>query len=233
MTKLGIIGAMEIEVAILKSKLENATVTKIGPMEFFEGKLAGCDVVVVMCGVGKVHAAMCTQVLCSHFGVNAIVNTGVAGSLDAQLDICDVLVSTDAIQHDMDVTHLGYDVGKVPGLDTVDFPADEKLMKLAYDASESIRPGHTKLGRVATGDQFVCSEAQKAKIIADTGASCTEMEGGAIAQTAYVNRVPFVILRAISDKADGSAELDYPTFEKLAAANCAAVTEALAKRLAE
>ena len=233
MTKLGIIGAMEIEVAILKSKLENARVAKVGPMEFFEGKLAGCDVVIVMCGVGKVHAAMCTQVLCSRFGVNAIVNTGVAGSLDAELDICDVLVSTDAIQHDMDVTHLGYDVGKVPGLDVQAFPADGKLMRYAFEASEAIRPGHTKMGRVATGDQFVNSKALKEKIIDTTGAKCTEMEGGAIAQVAYVNRVPFVILRAISDKADDSADMDYPTFEKLAAANCAAVTEALAKRLAE
>ena len=233
MTKLGIIGAMEIEVAILKGKLEDQKVTKVGPMEFFEGRLSGCDVVIVMCGVGKVHAAMCTQVLCSNFGVTHIVNTGVAGSLDAGLDICDVLVSTDAVQHDMDVHYLGYDVGRVPGLDVTAFPADEKLMRYAFEASEAIRPGHPKLGRVATGDQFVCSDEQKAKIIADTGASCTEMEGGSIAQVAYVNQVPFVILRAISDKADGSAELDYPTFEKMAAANCAAVTEALAKRLAE
>ena len=233
MKKLGIIGAMEIEVAILKSKLENTKVTKVGPMEFYEGRLSGCDVVIVMCGVGKVHAAMCTQVLCAMFGVTHIVNTGVAGSLDAELDICDVLVSTDAIQHDMDVTHLGYDVGKVPGLDVQAFPADEKLMKYAYEASEALRPGHTRLGRVATGDQFVNSKALKEKIIADTAAKCTEMEGGAIAQVAYVNHVPFVILRAISDKADDSADMDYPTFEKLAAANCAAVTEALAKRLAE
>ena len=232
MTKLGIIGAMEIEVAILKSKLENPRVTRVGPMEFFEGRLAGCEVVIVMCGVGKVHAAMCTQVLCSNFGVTHIVNTGVAGSLNAELDICDVLVSTDAVQHDMDVHYLGYEVGRVPGLDTTAFTADEKLMKLAFEVSEEIRPGHTRLGRVATGDQFVCSDGQKAKIIADTGASCTEMEGGSIAQGAYVNQVPFVILRAISDKADGSAERDYPTFEKLAAANCAAVTEALAKKLA-
>ena len=233
MTKLGIIGAMEIEVAILKSKLEHAKVTKVGPMEFYEGRLAGCEVVIVMCGVGKVHAAMCTQVLCSNFGVNAIVNTGVAGSLDAGLDICDVLVSTDAVQHDMDVTHLGYPVGKIPGLDTTAFPADEQLRKLAFEESERIRPGHTKTGRVATGDQFVSSQELKDRIIADTAAKCTEMEGAAIAQVAYVNQVPFVILRAISDKADGSAELDYPTFEKLAAANCAAVTEALAGRLAE
>ena len=233
MTKLGIIGAMEIEVAILKSKLEGQKVTKIGPMEFYEGRLSGCDVVIVMCGVGKVHAAMCTQVLCSNFGVTHLVNTGVAGSLDARLDICDVLVSRDAVQHDMNVHYLGYDVGRVPGLDTTAFAADEMLMKLAFEESERIRPGHTRLGRVATGDQFVCSEEQKARIIEDTGASCTEMEGGSIAQVAYVNQVPFVILRAISDKADGSAELDYPTFEKLAAANCAAVTEALAGRLAE
>ena len=233
MTKLGIIGAMEIEVAILKSKLENPKVTKVGPMEFFEGRLAGCQVVIIMCGVGKVHAAMCTQTLCCMFGVTHIVNTGVAGSLDAQLDICDVLVSTDAIQHDMDVTHLGYDVGKVPGLDVRAFAADELLRKLAFEESERIRPGHTKLGRVATGDQFINSKELKVKIIETTGASCAEMEGAAIAQTAYVNGVPFVILRAISDKADDSADMDYPTFERKAAANCAAVTEALAKRLAE
>ena len=233
MTKLGIIGAMEIEVAILKSKLENTKVTKVGPMEFYEGKLAGLDVVVVMCGVGKVHAAMCTQTLCCMFGVTHIVNTGVAGSLDAELDICDVLVSTDAIQHDMDVTHLGYNIGKVPGLDVVAFPADEMLMRYAFGASESIRPGHTKMGRVATGDQFVNSRELKEKIIETTGAKCTEMEGAAIAQAAYVNQIPFVILRAISDKADDSADMDYPTFERMAAANCAAVTEALAKRMAE
>ena len=233
MTKLGIIGAMEIEVAILKSKLEGQKVTKIGPMEFFEGRLAGCEVVIVMCGVGKVHAAMCTQTLCCMFGVTHIVNTGVAGSLDAALDIGDVLVSTDAVQHDMDVHYLGYDVGRVPGLDTTAFAADEHLVKLAFEESERIRPGHTKLGRVATGDQFVCSDGQKAKIIADTGASCTEMEGGSIAQVAYVNQVPFVILRAISDKADDSADMDYPTFETQAAHRCAAVAMHLAKQLKE
>ena len=231
MTKLGIIGAMEIEVAILKGKLEDQKVTKVGPMEFFEGKLAGCDVVIVICGVGKVHAAMCTQVLCSNFGVTHIVNTGVAGSLDAQLDICDVLVSTDAVQHDMDVHYLGYEVGRVPGLNTTAFAADERLRQLAFEESERIRPGHTRLGRVATGDQFVCSDEQKAKIIADTGASCTEMEGGSIAQVAYVNQVPFVILRAISDKADDSAQMDYPTFERIAAHRCAEVTKSLARQL--
>ena len=230
--KLGIIGAMTVEVETLKNEMESMTVIHKAGMEFYEGLLQGVPAVVVVCGVGKVNAALCAQVLCSSFGVNAIVNTGVAGSLDAQLDICDVLVSTDAIQHDMDVTHLGYAVGKVPGLDVQAFPADEKLRRLAFEVSEAIRPGHTKMGRVATGDQFVSSQALKDRIIADTAAKCTEMEGAAIAQVAYVNRVPFVILRAISDKADGSAEMDYPTFEAIAAKRCAAVAMNLTKELA-
>lgn len=233
MKKLGIIGAMDIEVAILKEKLEGMTVTTVGPMQFCQGKLCGLDVVVCQCGVGKVHAAMCAQTLCDRFGVTHIVNTGVAGSLDNELDIGDVLVSRDAIQHDMDVTHLGYNVGKVPGLDVAAFPADELLVKYAFEASEALRPGHTKLGRVATGDQFVNSKKMKERIIADTQANCTEMEGAAIAQAAYVNGVPFVILRAISDKADDSADMDYPTFEKMAAHTCAAVTEKLAQMLAD
>mgnify|MGYP000293281893 CR=1 FL=1 len=106
-------------------------------------------------------------------------------------------------------------------------------MREAYEAAENAHPGHVRMGRVATGDQFVADKALKETIIQNTGAYCTEMEGAAIAQAAYRNGIPYVILRAISDKADDSADLDYPTFEKLAAANCAAVTEALAKRLAE
>jgi len=233
MKKLGIIGAMDVEVAILKKKLENPRVTTVGRMEFFEGKLAGQDVVIVQCGVGKVHAAMCAQTLCDRFAVTHLVNTGIAGSLDNDLDIGDVVVSRDAMHHDFDCYHFGYPMCKIPGVDVVAFPADETLIALAFEASESLKPGHTKLGRVATGDQFVAVQSLKDQIIARTQANCTEMEGAAIAQVAYVNGVPFVILRAISDKADNSAEMDYPTFERLAAEHCAAVTEALAAKMAE
>ncbi|MBR2047441.1 MAG: 5'-methylthioadenosine/adenosylhomocysteine nucleosidase [Oscillospiraceae bacterium] len=233
MTKLGIIGAMDVEVAILKEKMTEKSVTNVGKMAFFQGKLAGCDVVVAQCGVGKVHAAMCAQTLCDRFGVTHLVNTGIAGSLDNELDIGDVLVSRDVMQHDFDCYHFGYPMCKIPGLDVTAFPADEGLIAMAFEASEALKPGHTKIGRVATGDQFVASQELKDRIIDRTGANCTEMEGGAIAQVAYVNQVPFVILRAISDKADNSAEMDYPTFERLAAEHCAAVTEALAKKMAE
>ena len=231
MTRLGIIGAMDIEVATLKEKMENMTVTKKAGMEFYDGLLAGLPAVVVQCGVGKVNAAMCAQILCDCFGVTNLVNTGIAGSLDAALDIGDLVVSRDAMYHDFDCVHFGYEMGKVPGMDVVAFPADETMMGYALKAAESVHPGHVKTGRVASGDLFVAEKEAKERIIAKTGAVCTEMEGAAIAQTAYRNGVPFVILRAISDKADDSASMDYPTFERQAAERCAKVAMSMAETI--
>ena len=229
--KLGIIGAMSVEVEALKAKMENTDVQIHAGSEYYAGMLEGIPAVVVQCGVGKVNAALCAQILCSIYGVSHLVNTGIAGSLDAQLDICDLVVSEDAMYHDFTVTAFGYPYGKVPGMDVIAFPADPMLIKLAYAAAEAVNPGHTKVGRVASGDQFVCDKSVKDGIIANTQALCTEMEGAAIAHTAYRNGVPFVILRAISDKADGSAEMDYPAFETLAAHRCAEVTCHLARAL--
>lgn len=231
MIKLGIIGAMEQEVETLLAQMENKSVATVAGSTFYEGLLSGLDVVVVQCGIGKVNAALCVQILCTKYGITHAVNTGIAGSLCAELDIGDLVVSRDAMYHDFDCTHFGYLYGKVPGMDVVSFPADETMMKLAFDAANSVHPGHVTVGRVASGDQFVAEQILKDKIIANTQALCTEMEGTAIAQTAYRNGIPFVILRAISDKADNSAEIDYPTFEKQAAHRCAAVTMALAAAL--
>ena len=232
MKKLGIIGAMTVEVALLKENMENMAVSTHAGMEFCAGTLEGMDTVVVQCGVGKVNAAMCAQILCSVFGVTHLVNTGIAGSLNAELDIGDLVVSRDAMYHDFDCVHFGYEMGRVPGMEVVAFPADEALMNLAFAAAEQVNPGHTKVGRVASGDLFVARKEAKEAIIEKTQAWCTEMEGAAIAQTAYRNAVPFVILRAISDKADDSAEMDYPTFERIAARRCANVAMKLARELA-
>lgn len=229
--KLGIIGAMEQEVETLLEQMENRTAFTKAGSTFYEGKLAGLDAVVVQCGIGKVNASLCVQILCDCFGVTHVVNTGIAGSLSADLDIGDLVISVDAMYHDFDCVHFGYPMGKVPGMDVVAFPADEQLSELAYAAAEAVNPGHTRRGRVASGDCFVADKAVKDRIIAITGARCTEMEGAAIAQTAYRNGVPFVIVRAISDKADDSAEMDYPTFERIAAHRCAAVTMGLAAAL--
>ena len=231
MTKLGIIGAMDVEVEILLGAMENKKITQKAGTTFYEGKLENLDVVVVQCGVGKVNAAICAQILCDLFEVTHIVNTGIAGSLCADLDIGDLVISLDAMYHDVDAVHFGYPYGKIPGMDTTEFPADKQLMEYAFTAAEAVNPGHTKVGRVASGDQFVAEKALKEKIISVTQGLCTEMEGAAIAQTAYRNGVPFVILRAISDKADDSAEMDYPTFERIAAHRCAEVAMKLAKQL--
>ena len=231
MIKLGIIGAMELEVETLLAQMENKSAEVVAGSTFYEGQLSGLDVVVVQCGIGKVNAALCVQVLCTKFGITHAVNTGIAGSLCAELDIGDLVVSRDAMYHDFDCVHFGYPYGKVPGMDVVSFPANETMIKLAFDAANDIHPGHVTVGRVASGDQFVAEQTLKNKIISNTQALCTEMEGAAIAQTAYRNGIPFVILRAISDKADNSAEMDYPTFEKQAAHRCAAVTVALAAAL--
>ena len=229
--KLGIIGAMDMEVEILVASLENQKEHTVAGSRFYEGSLNGLDAVVVQCGIGKVNAAMCAQIMCSVFGVTHLVNTGVAGSLCNELDIGGILVSVDAMHHDFDCTPVGYIPGQIPGMGALAFPADETLSAAAFEAAERVNPGHTKTGRVASGDQFIAGKEIKEKIISVTAAKCTEMEGAAIAQVAHRNGVPFVVLRAISDKADDSAEMDYPTFERIAADRCAKVVMTLASML--
>ena len=230
MEKLGIIGAMQEEVETLLSAMENTQTAVRAGSTFYDGLLAGKPVVVVKCGVGKVNAALCVQILCDCYGVSTVVNTGIAGSLSAKLDIGDLVISENAMYHDFSCTVFGYTEGQVPGMPRC-YDADPGLVELAYAAAEQVNPGHTCTGTVASGDQFVCEKAQKERIIAVTGALCTEMEGAAIAHAAYRNGVPFVIIRAISDKADDSADMDYPTFERLAAHRCAAVITEFVKKL--
>ena len=230
MIKLGIIGAMQQEVETLLEQLADKKTSNRAGSTFYEGVLEGLPVVIVQCGIGKVNAALCVQILCDCYGVTHVVNTGIAGSLSAELDIGDLVISRDAMYHDVDCHAFNYPLGKVPGM-PVTYSADENLMTLAFTAAESVNPGHTRMGRVASGDQFVSEKQLKEHIITVTQAQCTEMEGAAIAHAAFRNEIPFVIIRAISDKADDSADMDYPTFERLAAHRCAAVTQQLAKQL--
>ena len=230
MNIIGIIGAMEKEVETLKAAMGGASVETHTGMEFFRGNLNGADVVVVRCGVGKVNAALCVQILADLYHVTHIINTGIAGSLDADLDIGDVAVSTDLMYHDFQVTAFGYPWGKVPGLDVVAFPADGRLAALAEQACKAQGIG-CKLGRIVSGDQFIASDTEKETILVRVGGLCTEMEGAAIAHAAYRNGIPFVVIRAISDKADHSADMDYPAFERQAAQRSARLVEAMAAQL--
>ena len=232
MKKIGIIGAMELEVEELKSRLSDTRVTKKAGMEFFEGTLSGAETVIVRCGIGKVNAALCVQILADLFQVTHVINTGVAGSLNAKLDIGDILVSRDAVQHDMDVSPLGYAPGIIPQLESSFFKADETLVRLAMDSCVAVNPDiHVLSGRVLSGDQFIAGKEIKEKLVSTFQGDCAEMEGAAVAHGACLNHIPFVIIRAISDKADDSAEMDYPSFERAAAGHCAKLVADLVTRI--
>ena len=214
---IGIIGAMEEEVAVLKESMDVEKVVEHASMQFYKGVLCGKKVVVVRSGIGKVNAAVCAQVLVDKFNIDILINTGIAGSLDAAIDIGDMVISTDLVEHDMDASIFGDPIGQIPRMDTFSFPADPELVKKAVQANtEANSDIKTFTGRIVSGDQFVSSSEVKDKLVSLFDAKCTEMEGAAIAHVAYLNKISCVIIRAISDKADNSATMDYPTFEKQA-----------------
>ncbi len=232
MNKIGIIGAMAIEVEELKAAMAVSRIEKKAGMEFYEGTLNGAAVVIVRSGVGKVNAALCTQILADLFQVTHIINTGIAGSLNAKLDIGDILISVDAMYHDMDATGFGYRLGEIPQMGIREFIADKRLVQLAKEACEKVNPDIRALpGRVVSGDQFICESAVKDRLIREYQGDCTEMEGAAIAHGACLNNIPFVVIRAISDKADNSAQMDYPSFEAAAVKRSVALVKELVQHI--
>lgn len=223
---------MELEVEALKEQMDVKNIIEKASMKFYEGTLRGKDVVIVQCGIGKVNAGICVQILADLFQVDAVINTGVAGSLRAEINIGDIVVSTDACEHDMDVTALGYKKGIIPQMKESFFKADRQLVEAAIEVCREVNPDiNVYEGRVLSGDQFISGEEIKNKLIDLFDGSCTEMEGAAIAHAAFLNEIPYVVIRAISDKADGSAHMDYPEFERAAAAHSAKLVENLVKRL--
>lgn len=230
--KIGIIGAMDVEVSTLKEAMNITNKVEVAGQVYCEGTLGNTDVVVVQCGIGKVRAGMCVQVLHDLFHVTHVLNTGVAGSLDNDIDVGDIVVSTDAIFHDVDATCFGYALGEVPQVGTASFKADEELRKLAVEAVKKAAP-EVKVfeGRVASGDVFVREEEKKNWIVDNFKAECCEMEGCAIAEAAYLNKIPFVIIRAISDKANEETVITYEEFEKKAAEHCAKIVQVMIENL--
>ncbi|HPU64077.1 MAG TPA: 5'-methylthioadenosine/adenosylhomocysteine nucleosidase [Mobilitalea sp.] len=232
MKKIGIIGAMEEEIKRLKDKMENVKISSIASMDFYEGNLDKTSVVVVRSGIGKVNAAICTQILVDRFGIDLVINTGVAGSLRNEIDIADIVLSTDAIQHDMDATGFGYKAGEIPQMKKSVFEADKYLIDLAEKVCREVLPAlGVHKGRVVSGDQFISDAKKKEWLLKTFDGYCTEMEGAAIAQAAYLNNIPFLIIRAISDKADHSAEMAFNEFEAIAIENSVKLLTELIRRI--
>ncbi|MDD3239732.1 MAG: 5'-methylthioadenosine/adenosylhomocysteine nucleosidase [Lachnospira sp.] len=229
---IGIIGAMKEEVEEIVAAMTIEKEETKAKMLFRSGKLEGKDVVIVISGIGKVNAAACTQILADDFHVDCVVNTGIAGSLKNEINIADVVVSEDVMHHDMDTTIFGYALGEVPGLGTASFQADERLVKIAKESIEAATPEiGVYVGRVVSGDQFIASKDVKDKLVENFHGYCAEMEGASIAQTAFLNEIPFVIIRTISDKADDSASMDYPVFEKKASEQSVKFIKEFVKRV--
>ena len=208
---IGIIGAMDSEVATLFSHMTSKEKINLNNLTFYKGKLYNKDVVIVKCGIGKVNAALCTQLLILNFKVSKIINTGIAGAVGEGLKIYDFVVSTEAVYHDFDVQFFGYKLGQVPGMPET-FKADPSLInaaKLAFEQTDFANKLKLSQGRIASGDQFISGNEKKASIIANFHPQCVEMEGCAIAQTCYANNVPFVIIRCMSDTADDSVKETY------------------------
>ncbi len=225
---VGIIGAMDEEVAVLKEQMEVECIKEQASLAFYVGKLFGQEAVVVRCGIGKVNAAVCTQIMIDKFNVDMVINTGVAGALSHTLDIGDIVISKDTLQHDMDATGFGYKLGDIPRMDVSCFMADTHLVKLATKASEGIdTQPNIFVERVVTGDQFISDSEVKEKLIQNFEGFCTEMEGASIAHVCHLNNMPFVVIRSISDKADQSAEMNYAEFVEVAVHNSTKMIEGM------
>ena len=229
---IGIIGAMELEVEKLIEAMEDRKETEYASRKFYEGKLEGKHVVLARCGVGKVNAALTVQMLVDKFGITDIINTGVAGSLNEKIDIGDIVLATNAVYHDMEAIAFGYERGQVPQMDVFDFPTAKELVDKAEAACLKVNPDIKVFkGRIASGDQFIADKQTKENIVKWFSPMCVEMEGAAMAHAAYVNGINCLIIRAISDKADDSAEMDYPTFESKAAVHCARMVREMMKQM--
>lgn len=215
MKTIGIIGAMEEEVLSIKSQMDIISVKNIIGLDFYMGKMSGNNAVLVRSGIGKVNAAICAQVLIDLYAVDYIINVGVAGSVSKELEIGDIVISKDAVYHDFDTSVFGDPIGTIPRMNESYFPADEELIKIAHDAAaETAVENSVVLGRIASGDQFVSSSEVKSNIWSNFKAFCVEMEGTAVAHTCYLNKIPFVIIRSISDKAEEGTTNNYEQFFK-------------------
>lgn len=216
--KIGIIGAMAEEIELLHEHVTvSSQVTKAG-ITYYEGTLHGKAVIYCKSGVGKVNAAVCTQILLD-LGADCVLFTGVAGAVDPQLNIGDIVVSTSCLQHDMDCSPLGFARGTIPFHPRSEFPADDRLVDLASSASERLFSGRSLKGKVLSGDQFIASR-EMVKLLHETlQGACAEMEGASVAQVCDMNEAPYVIIRSMSDKADGSAHVNFSEFTVTASNN--------------
>jgi adenosylhomocysteine nucleosidase len=229
--KIGLMGAMTEEIALFSQYISQTTTEELAGITFVLGAWEEIPIVLCKSGVGKVNAATCAQLLIQKYDVDCILFTGVAGAVNPVLEIGDVVISTDCMHHDMDVTALGFGKGIIPFASQSIFPANPALVEAAFQAGEQLYPGKIRRGRVLSGDQFIANRNKVRELQQNFQGDCVEMEGAAVGQVCHMNQVPFVILRSMSDKADGSAHMNFTEFTQLASERSAALVQKLILRL--
>lgn len=224
---LGIIAAMSEELEILLKDLQLEHKETKANMTFHKGKLWGQNVVAVVCGIGKVNAAVCTQILISEYNVNKVINVGVAGGIGLDIYPGNVVIGDSLVQYDMDTTAFGDKIGQIPRLDTFDFKCNDDLVKCAKSACEENKDIKSFVGRIVTGDQFVASVEKIQWLGKEFGALACEMEGGSIAHVCYLNNIPFVVIRSISDNANNGAHMDFQEFTPIGVKNSTCILKSM------
>jgi 5''-methylthioadenosine/S-adenosylhomocysteine nucleosidase len=209
---VGIIGAMAVEVENIIKGMPDARKECISGITYYIGEMNGRECVVAQCGIGKVAAAVCAQTMILRYSPEVLINVGVAGGIGEGVHIGDIVVSSGLVQHDMDTSALGDPKGLISGLNLVTIPASDRLVKLVAQAGATVYGDGIHVGVIATGDQFICDAGKLLLLAQEFGAAACEMEGGSIAQVCFMNRVDFVVIRAISDNANEDAGVDFGTF---------------------
>jgi adenosylhomocysteine nucleosidase len=222
---------MQEEIELLLAQLDDKQTEQHAGITYHHGLFRDKKVVLTRSGVGKVNAAVCTQVLIDRYSADVVLFTGVAGAVDPKLNIGDIVISTSSVQHDVDVTALGFPRGTIPYQEVSEYPADERLIALAEAAGKKVYPGRCYTGKVLSGDQFIADRAVVKGLYEQLGGACTEMEGASVAQVCFMNQVPHVIIRSMSDKADGSAHVNFAEFTVEAANRSFAIVDEMVKGL--
>jgi len=228
---IGVIGAMQEEIELLLAGMEEPRTLQHAGMTYYEGSFKGKNIVLTRSGVGKVNAAVCTQVLIDRFGAEAVVFTGVAGAVDPALNIGDIVVSTSCVQHDVDVSALGFPRGMIPFQEVSEYRSDDRLVALAEEAGRALFPGRCRTGKVLSGDQFIADRDTVKSLHEQFGGACTEMEGAAVAQVCHMNGVPHVVIRSMSDKATARPTVNFAEFTVEAANRSFAIVDAMLEAL--
>ncbi|BDX05368.1 5'-methylthioadenosine/adenosylhomocysteine nucleosidase [Planctobacterium marinum] len=231
--KIGILGAMDQEIALLKQRMQLKETFHFAHLEYYVGTINEVEVVLVKCGIGKVAASVSTTVMIDKFAPDFVVNTGSAGGFDTALNIGDVVIATGVQHHDVDVTHFGYKRGQVFGMPDI-YPCDVRMVDAAVNAANNITHTTIKKGLVCTGDSFIgCDDAVSRLRGLFPDMSAVEMEGAAIGQTCFMLDTPFLVIRSLSDIAGKESSVSFSEYIEQAGKNSAELVMAMIMELAK